>query len=172
MKLSYFLFVLSLFFAGCCKKTGADAMSENTSKVDLLFETPAEPYVVVFIKRTPCFGKCPAYEARIFSDGKVKYTGHSNIERKGNWESRIELSELNKLVQKAFDIKYFLLEDQYPDPSVRITDVPTTFTSVTCKGQNKAISNKFEGPQKLIEFENEIDNVLNKLKFQSTDPVK
>ncbi|HNA42349.1 MAG TPA: DUF6438 domain-containing protein, partial [Saprospiraceae bacterium] len=116
--------------------------------------------------------KCPAYEARIYSDGKVTYRGQSNVEMLGNWEAKIELKRLNDIVKKAFDIKYFLLEDQYPDPSVRITDVPTTFTGITCKGQKKNISNKFEGPEKLKVFEDEMDKVIASLKFTSVDPVK
>lgn len=171
MRLYYLLLGSLILLSSCCKKNTADTIN-GSGHMELLFETSELPYVVAYIKRTACFGKCPAYEARIYSDGKVTYRGQSNVEMLGNWEAKIELKRLNDIVKKAFDIKYFLLEDQYPDPSVRITDVPTTFTGITCKGQKKNISNKFEGPEKLKVFEDEMDKVIASLKFTSVDPVK
>lgn len=166
-------FSLILSTTGCNKKLNSKDKG-NVMEVndDFLFDQTKEPYIVVFIKRTTCFGECPAYEAKIYSDGKVSYAGKAYVEKRGNYEAKIPLTKLNSIIQKAFQNKYFLLEDRYPDPSVQIADAPTTITSIVCKGQNKTISNKFNGPPELKEIENYIDEVLNSLQFTSIDPVK
>ena len=167
-----FLMILSIAI-GCTKKIQVKS-DAAVLEVDnpLLFAETATPYVVVFIKRTSCFGTCPAYEAKMYSDGKVSYSGSSNVEKRGNFEAKIKKSEINKIVRKAFDIRYFLMEDQYPDPSIRVTDAPTTITSIVCTGQNKTIRNKLDAPAKLHDFETMIDSVFNKLHYTSIDPVK
>lgn len=168
------LILISSIFYNSCSTKMSNSVKNNDKPVkdELLFEEKHDPYVVVYIKRTSCFGNCPAYEAKIFSNGKVSYYGQSNVEKRGNFTSSVELDKINLLVKKAFDIQYFLLDDQYPDPSIHITDAPTTFTSIVCKGHNKSIANKFDGPLKLIDFEKEIDNLLNSITYTSIDPVK
>ncbi len=172
--LSYLCFCLLLIPSMACNKKLKNQIKPEVMEVsdELLFDQSQVPYVVVAIKRTTCFGECPAYEAKFYSDGSVSYVGKAFVQKRGNHKASASLNQINSIVKKAYDIKYFLMEDQYPDPTVQIMDAPSTITSIVCRGQNKTISTKLGEPDKLKDLQNAIDDLLNSLTFVSVDPVK
>ncbi len=163
------LLLVSLL-AACHKKAVPANNTDNIATDKLLFEQPQVAYVVISIKRTSCFGKCPAYEANIYSDGKVSYKGISNVEMKGNYVSTMNATVINSLIKKAYEIKYFDMAEVYPVDGERIADLPTAITSITCTGHSKKINDKYKAPDSLIKFEEQIDLEIYKLKYKTTDP--
>ncbi|HMG14680.1 MAG TPA: DUF6438 domain-containing protein [Saprospiraceae bacterium] len=158
--------------SACQKKTVPVNNVNSSGSSKLLFEQTPEPYIVISIKRTSCFGKCPAYEASIYSDGKVTYHGISNVEMRGIFVSSINTADINKILVKAFEIKYFDMADQYPVNGEKIADLPSAITSISCTGHKKKITNKYQGPESLKTFEEMIDLEIYKLKYKTTDAQK
>lgn len=168
-RIIYALFIIT--FVGACHKKSIPAGNDaSNSNQKLLFEQPAVPVEVISIKRTACFGRCPAYTAKFFSDGKVSYKGDANVERRGNYTAMASTQLINSIIKKAMEIKYFDMADVYPVDGEKIADLPTTTTSVYCIGHSKKITNKYKAPDSLKTFEDFIDTELEKLKYTSTDP--
>lgn len=118
-------------------------------------ETEIEEQVVLVarIKKSPCFGKCPVFEAVLYSDGSASYKGKKNVEMLGEYEAQAS-EELAKLIlEKAETIKYFELEDTYPTSGRLIKDIPNTVTELNKNGQKKQITNNHNAPQELQDFE-------------------
>jgi len=110
------------------------------------------------IKRTPCYGRCPIYEAKIYNSGFVVYEGKRFVDKEGVFTSRISSEQLSQILSKASELRYFELQDEYDSP---VTDLPTTYTSVQKEGVAKLVKNRVGGPDNLKAFESFLDGILN-----------
>jgi hypothetical protein len=170
------IIVLNLAFWGCTKKIKATTKTETTtvikpteiSTVQVEANNEATLYEAISIRRTACFGKCPSYEARIMSDGTAYYMGGNNVERMGSYTAMVDKNELKNLIEMAKKAKYFSFQDRYPaDRNNEIADLPSTLTSVNDGRSEKKISNNYDCPAELIEFERAVDAFFEKLNWTS-----
>ena len=95
-------------------KSVADGSKDSTAKSDTL-------KVIASIERTACYGRCPVYKAEIFKDASVTYTGRMNVEKLGEFKSKISPVQLDVLTKKAQEIGYMSLKESYDG---NITDLP------------------------------------------------
>jgi|GEM_PF-1144866 len=56
---------------------------------------------VIYLKRTPCMGKCPVYEAWFKSDNRLVYKGEKHMSLIGNYEYVIPPQLLKNLIYEA-----------------------------------------------------------------------
>jgi len=114
----------------------------------------------ISIERTLCFGTCPSYTLRLFSDGRVDYLGQAYAPRVGVRHGRLDPFNFHRLARIVRDIGYFDLSDRY---TCDVTDNPTVYTAVTRAGKRKVIEHyapRSTGPAQLQLFEDAIDAVL------------
>ena len=123
--------------------------------------------LVAKIKRTPCFGKCPVFTVELYNNGTVKYNGVAFVEKKGNFVAKANSELVQQIQSKALSIKYLSFENKYPIAPVAIADLPTTTTYVRIGDVGKQISNNFDAPRELIEFENWLEQEFNKLDWKA-----
>jgi hypothetical protein len=109
---------------------------------------------VVALERTACFGACPVYSVRIDAKGNVTYDGTRFVRVVGRQTERIAVSRVVALVERVDRIRFFELEDKYRQ---LITDLPTTFVTVTRGGRTKRIEDYFGAPESLKKLERAID---------------
>ena len=114
------------------------------------------------IQRTPCYGRCPIYEAIIYNSGFVVYKGVLNVDKIGTYTSRLNGRQIEEIKRKATEINYFDMETQYDSP---VTDLPTTITSLKLGNLKKKIKNRVGGPVTLKEYETVIENILSSLSW-------
>jgi hypothetical protein len=122
------------------------------------------PDTNIRLERTSCFGECPVYSVTIDAHGNVVYDGQNFVRIKGRQSDRIPVTKVRSLLDTADRIGFFDLDTQYrtirnPDGSVSgtITDLPTTFVTVTSAGRSKRVEDYFGTPKALRGFEREID---------------
>ena len=137
-----------------------DHLRKDMNEVIARFETKDSIYAS--IRRTPCYGRCPIYEATIYKSGLVIYDGNRFVDKIGKHYSRLTTDQLNEIVAKANEIEYFQMEDKYDSP---VTDFPTTTTVLNASGKSKTISNRVGGPKSLKEYEKFLDELLNSLSW-------
>jgi hypothetical protein len=109
---------------------------------------------VIALERTACFGACPVYSVSIDAKGSVTYDGTRFVRVVGRQTERIAVSRVAALVETVDRIRFFELEDKYRQ---LITDLPTTFVTVTRDGRTKRIEDYFGAPESLKELERAID---------------
>ena len=110
------------------------------------------------IKRTPCYGRCPIYEAKIYKTGFVIYEGKRFVDKEGVFITRFTSDQLLEISQKANDLQFFKLNDEYDSP---VTDFPTTYTSINNGEITKMVKNRVGGPENLKALESFMDEMLN-----------
>jgi Domain of unknown function (DUF6438) len=125
----------------------------------------AEP-IEITIERTPCFGMCPEYKVTIKGDGTVTYTGRQHVRVTGDRTWTIDPAAVRALAREMEAAGYFELQDEYTS---RMTDHPTTRTSLTIGARSKKVSDYISGPQKLKDLEQRIDDVAGTRKYVFID---
>ena len=168
------VFALSVAFFNCTKKIKNTPVKPKTAEVK---KSPPSSviqpqssnetlYEVFSIRRTACFGKCPSYEAKVMSDGTAFFVGGNNVDKKGNHTAMADKNEVNALVEKARKINYFEFQSRYPsDRKNEIADLPSTLTSINDGRTTKKITNNYDCPAELVDFEKEIDAFFDKLNW-------
>lgn len=125
------------------------------------------PAVELFLSRGVCYGKCPAYEVSIFSNGTAEYIGKMNVAKVGKYVANIKPEVLKSIKERAESIKYLQFSRTYPtDPSLWISDVPTTVTFVRLGEHFHKIRNNNDAPLALLSFEQFLEQTIETLDWK------
>jgi hypothetical protein len=93
---------------------------------------PTTPEPVLVYQRTPCYGRCPAYTATIFADGRVEYDGQRFVPLLGKHTLSLPPATVADLLAEAKRINFSALADRY---SNNTSDIPATIITVHPVGQ-------------------------------------
>ena len=193
MKLSSVLFLVTiLFFVACntSKKVQQEevaneeevpvvlpenvfSFSGDTTEFVLLDEVEQErAFVVASIERTGCYGKCPNYKAKIFSNGLVLYEGKSHVEKEGVFEAYIVQNQVDSLIAQADSISFFELSSAYPSNGIEIYDLPNTNTFIKSEDYEKTITNNHNAPKILRNYEIYFEQILEQLDWKKVESIE
>lgn len=127
-------------------------------------ETEPPSDAVIRLERTRCYGPCPIYSVTIDARGTVIYNGVLNVRVIGERTGRVDLSVVSMLLATADRIHFFEMRDRYyaienPDGTIiTVTDLPTTFVTITANGRTKRVEDYVGAPDALADLELAIDN--------------
>lgn len=131
------------------------------------FETLDDSSTIT-LRRTMCFGRCPAYDLKIFGSGRVEYVGRNYVCAFGAQTAGADAREVSRLVQAMIATGYL---GYAWNPGVLWTDSPTAITSLSHRGQSFEISH-YHGdrgaPEWLHAMEEEIDRVAGAARWLPT----
>ncbi len=88
------------------------------------------------LKRTRCFGACPAYSVEVRGDGGVEFNGESNVLITGHHHDQVSSQAVRDLFAAFHRADYFSLNDRYHS---LVTDNPTYTTWIEFDGQKKSV---------------------------------
>jgi hypothetical protein len=135
----------------------------------------ADDDLLITLERTTCLGTCPAYKLTIRGDGSVLYEGKKFVRITGTQQSSIDKAAMAELLKAFVDADYFGLKDNYdsiqnPDGTETVvTDLPTTYTSLTLNGRVKKIEDYVGAPKQLEQLENRIDTMAGSKRWVAID---
>ena len=124
------------------------------------FAVQAQSEEVASIARTTCYGQCPYYKIKIYSDGLLIYEGKKNVANLGIHRARISKDSVELILQRAEAINYFQLNEKYPNKGIGMIDLPVCITRIKKGLTAKTIWNRNDAPIELIRFERFIDELL------------
>jgi hypothetical protein len=120
----------------------------------------------VSLSTTMCFGACPVYEVSVDGNGNVVYVGTENVRVKGRRTSTVPLSAVAKLAAESEAIGFFKMANKYDAP---VTDLPTTFVTVTSNSRTKTVEDYDRAPETLIAFERLIRDTTRVMRWVRID---
>ncbi|GAA4494626.1 hypothetical protein GCM10023172_05130 [Hymenobacter ginsengisoli] len=94
--------------------------------------TPKTQEPVLVYQRTPCYGRCPAYTATVYADGRVEYDGQRFVPLLGKHTLSLPPAQVADMLAEAKRINFSALADQYAGHT---TDLPATLITVHPAGQ-------------------------------------
>lgn len=131
-----------------------------------------ESLLIASLERTTCYGKCPYYEAKVYSNGIVTYKGRKNVANIGLYQGRISAKQIRQLLDKAKSIGYIHLENKYPIKGLGIIDFPVCITSVRDGDQKKMIYNRNDSPQRLVDYQDFFDELIEEIEWTKVEDYK
>ncbi|HNR18516.1 MAG TPA: DUF6438 domain-containing protein [Bacteroidia bacterium] len=112
--------------------------------------------LAVSIYKYPCFGRCPYYEAKIYSSGYALFDGKRDTKNIGLYETTFSKKEVEELLNEAKSINYMSLPDSFYNPG--LADFPAVITSVKLNGKRKTVYNCLpDAPDELKKFQQRLD---------------
>ncbi len=176
-KLLFPLLVAMLALVACHRKAGKVMQEPTTAPQDTVAtqsdETVAPPaqsnaYLVAAFEKTACFGKCPVYQVKFYSDGKVTWYGRMNVERQGWHTARVLPDVLKRIKAKANELNYFDLEAKYPT-NMQVADLPGTITYVRIGDMEKQVVDTLDAPENLLAFEQFLSELIEGLDWKAEE---
>ena len=134
--------------------------------------TPVNYDTVLFASmlRTPCHGKCPHYEVRLYQSGLVEYIGYAAVERIGKFQCRIDSTQLGAILEMATKCNFFEMNDFYPEKGTAISDFPMCVCSLIKEENQKIVYNRNDAPLNLIKFQNFLDRIFEDQEWEALSP--
>ena len=108
------------------------------------------------MERSACFGTCPVYSLEMQGNGTVTYIGREHVRVSGERTWTVDPDSVRALARDMEKAGFFEMKDAYAG---RMTDLPTTYTTLTSGGRTKRIRDYFGAPPELKEIEARIDAV-------------
>lgn len=128
-------------------------------------EPAKDAYQVAGYQKTACFGKCPVYQVKFYSDGKVTWYGQMNVERMGDFVAKVDEKTLADIREHAHAAHYWDFASKYPT-DYRIADLPSTVTYFRTGDMEKTVVNTYQGPTELEAFQDYLEGLIMALKWQ------
>jgi hypothetical protein len=82
--------------------------------------------LVAAIRRTGCFGRCPAYSVAVYRDGVIEYRGESNVRTRRVVIGQLSADQLGALEAHFIEAKFVAFSKSYLE--LDCTDLPTVYT--------------------------------------------
>lgn len=134
-------------------------------------ETADDPkkrvYQAIGYRKTACFGKCPTFRVKFFSDGRAEYNGTRHVDKIGTYEAQLEGKMLKDMINKAHEVGYLDFENEYPIEH-KVADLPSTITYLRIGDMEKTIKNTLDGPKGLAEYEAYLEKIIDQIQWKAT----
>ena len=121
---------------------------------------PSNENAAVTLRRTVCFGFCPAYTVTLHDDGTATFDGDRFVAVMGHRDYRVDPAAVRKLIAHFKAANFFELEDEYRG---NVTDLPTVRLTLSIGEKTKTVidyAGEMAGMPKVVrELELEVDEV-------------
>ncbi len=77
-----------------------------------------EPVEIISMTQSACYGFCPNYELRIFSDGKLEFLGRNFTEAEGLHTDQLSKKTLKKWIKAFENPDFFAYSKDYSEPRI------------------------------------------------------
>jgi len=113
--------------------------------------------ILLSMKKSSCYGPCPVYEMKIYTNGFVTLIAEEHLDLKGEFYTKLPGSKVKALVSKFNEIGFFEMEGQYTSIT---KDLPTTWVYFSKEGRQKRIKDYDGAPESLRDLEKELSSLL------------
>lgn len=154
---------------GSLSYVDASTILEGSLSPVLAFATAdGEPRTLVAsMQRTKCYGKCPNYEAKVFSNGLVLFDGKAHSKRVGLHEAYLLEADIDSLLSQAEQLSYFDLSQNYPENGFVLLELPSTITYLKQGEKEHTIKNNHNAPKQLRVYERYFEELLETLEWKA-----
>lgn len=122
--------------------------------------------LITSIKKTPCYGRCPVFEAKIYSDGTMTWYGKRFVDKEGHYEAVAPPDFMAQIQGIANEVQYFVFDKAYPNGGKKIADLPNTITYLNLDGKEQKIENNHDAPRELRAFEDFLMEMMERAEWK------
>ena len=115
------------------------------------------------VVKSPCYGDCPVYDFRIYSNGIARLDAKNNMNWVGAYQAKISRSRINHMKNLFNNAEFFTLEDQYTSTA---SDLPSTEIYYKKDSEEKRVKLYGEGPERLKDLISELEKEVDELDWK------
>lgn len=123
----------------------------------------SEPYVVISLQKTQCYGNCPAFKFEVYSDLSAKYSGIAHVEQLGDWSTTLTNEQHQHIMKEFEESDFFEFADRYYQ---EISDRPTTYVTYSDGDRVKKVMDYYGAPEKLKQLEAKVEKLITELEWK------
>lgn len=142
-----------------------DELQSDTGSVTIIEES-GDSLALLRYQKTSCYGRCPVYVFQLFSNGDCVLDAKQFYKVEGLHIARLTTQQLDEFSARLKAIDFFRLKDEYNDP--KIADVPAILLKVHQNGKTKQVKSVYNVPRKLIEFQMQVEELIDGLNWQKS----
>jgi len=157
------------------KEARAENKAEKEQEVmlDEQMEEPIEieeELVIVFdslylsYEKTPCFGRCPTFQLKVYQSGFATYNGTNFVDFIGYYKYKFNQETLDKIKMALHESDYFNMKDSYDNEHV--TDLPAKIIGANMDGVSKTVVGRYNLPTEFKELYKKLDNIFENVEWQ------
>ncbi len=159
MNRTLFLFLFALFIVSACKTIKPDVKHPENNGT-----------LILSMERTPCFGRCPIYDIKLYENGLLVYNAKKFADTAGCFYRVLSKQEINAVKEKFNNSVFFQLANQYPEDKRTPTDLPSCILFYNNGTAQKTITDKrWETPETLTTLEKTVDSLVTSKILQFCD---
>ncbi len=125
---------------------------------------PAQQQValpLLHFQKTPCLGRCPSYEATVYTNGQIRYKGYEHTALSDTATMVFGKADLDALKTELEALQAMPLQDAY---LTQWSDMPSTYTTFYQNGkETKRVKHQEGGPEALLQFQEKLHQKLMQL---------
>lgn len=131
-----------------------------------VYTQTSQPYLAVSLTKTACYGQCPVYNFKLYSDCTATYNGTAFTDKIGDWKSKLTKKQFNSIIAEFKRSDFFEFKDRYYS---EISDLPTTYLYYSDSNRDKKIMDYYGAPQELKDLEAMVEGLIDKLEWQQVE---
>lgn len=148
--------VVMLLLTAACKTT-PDKPVEPEPVTQPVTAAPDAPALLLSLKRTPCFGRCPVYTVELYADGRLHFEGDANTRERGAHEGKLTPEQVAAVTARVEASDFATWKTSYETHTV--TDLPGAV--LTWKGKTiRHYHGDESAPTDLMALETDLDVLL------------
>lgn len=139
--------------------------NEVEVEIEVEEEIALAPYLMASFRRTSCYGQCPTFLIKLFSDGRAIYHGKQNVQRMGYYEAILNPEQVGQFQDLLVRHRIFDFADQYPKDGNFLADFPSAVIHCQLDGREHTITNNYDCPNSLIVLEQAVESFFENLEW-------
>ena len=127
------------------------------------------PYDSIYLRRDPCFGTCPSFDATFYRGGRARYHGERFVPNVGDFRGEVTVQDYGRLSYLLDRLDFMSLADSF---SVPYTDLPgaTMTVSRRQRGVKSVHDYGYVGPVELWTVMQVFDGIAGRIQWEKTAP--
>jgi len=127
------------------------------------------PYDSIYLRREPCFGTCPMYDATLYRGGNARYHGSRFVSNQGDFRGEVTVQDYGRLSYLLDTLGFMSLPDSF---SVPVTDLPGATMTVGRRPQGvKSVHDYgYVGPVELWTVMQVFDGIVGRIQWEKSNP--
>jgi len=177
----FFAFIFSLAAALGCKniKKFKEARAENKAEKEQVVEIDETVNELEEVKeevviesdslyfsyqKTPCFGRCPTFELKVYQSGFATYNGTNFVDFIGFYKYSFDQETLDSVKSALHESDFFKMKDSYDNEHV--TDLPAKIIGANIDGISKTVTGRYNLPDEFKELYKTLDKIFENVEWQ------
>ena len=122
------------------------------------------------MERTPCYGRCPIYDIKLYDNGLLLYNAKKFTDTVGCFFRVLSKEEMATLKDKFNKASFFKLAAKYPEDGNTPTDLPSCILFFNNGSNKKTVTDKrWKTPETLTGLEKSVDSLIDLKVLQFCD---